>query len=322
MKMCQLLSHETLKNHEVHYHGAVEPHIEVLDNYKGRKGFFIKKFLIGEEFNMNRWRTTWDAIQKDVWDFVGRPIVMTPDLDHPRVHKQDDYRVGEIVEVGLDDKQRTAWEVAQIFSKKAQKLILEKKVKFGSPTVLKYSDETTDEVTMGDGRIETTLHRFVPAHDAIVGDPAYGEEVDNITAVCTGDGPACALKLLEVSASVGDDNTQQLTIVPFVKSTMKKHFKSETITDIVGYIKNADESKLDSCVERKIKILADENPSWDQDQVVAVAFDMCRESGNLDNLILDVLRPEIMKIREKVIAQKNLESEVEKLNDKLQVIKT
>jgi len=103
---------------------------------------------------------------------------------------------------------------------------------------------------------------------------------------------------------------------------MKKHFKSETIVDIVGYIKNADESKLDSCVERKIKILADENPKWDQDQVVAVAFDMCRESGSLDNLILDVLRPEIMKIREKVIAQKNLESEVEKLNDKLQVIKT
>ncbi len=322
MKMCQMIAHEALKNKLTHYHGAIEANIEFLDNYKGKKGTFIKKYLIGEEFNMNRWRTTWEAIKKDVWDFVGRPLVLTPKLEHPRVYEQEDYRVGEIIDVGLNETARTAWQVSHITDKKTVKMIKEKKIKFGSPTVLPYSDSTTDIVKLGDGRLETTLHRFIPAHDCLVGNPAYGKEVDNIPAVCDGDGPACALKLLEVSASyagdINDDNTTQLTIVPFVKKAINKHFKSETISEIVGYIQNADESKLDSCVERKIKILADEHPKWDQDQIVAVAFSYCREkSGDLEKSLLGSLAPDILSIRNKAKAEKKLAQEIKHLRRKL-----
>ena len=184
------------------------------------------------------------------------------------------------------------YQYSEITDPVAQQMILDEEIEFGSPTVVIYDEETRDEVDLGDGRVETTLHRFKPAQDALVGNPAYGKEVDNIPAVCTGDGPGCAMKLLSVSAAINDDNTTQLTIVPFVKKTINSRYSSEDLSIIVGKIHNAPEADLDSCVERKIKILHNEHPEWENDQIVAVAFSYCKESGmeaefcttDLDNL--------------------------------------
>lgn len=321
MKMCQLLARETLKNHEIHYHGAIdEPQIEFLDNYKGRKGTFLKKFLIDDTMNLNTWGVTWEAIKKDVWDFIGKPLVLTPKRNHPRVYEQEDYRIGEIIDLGLMELEHKVWQVSHILDKKAAELIRKQKVKYGSPTVLVYSPGTVEIRNENTAAQETILHRFIPAHDCIVGEPAYGKLVDYIPAICDGDGPACALKLLEVSASIGDDNTDQLTIVPFVKSTLKKHFKAETFAEIVGYIQNTHESNLDSCVERKIKILADEHPKWDNDQVVAVAFSYCREKKG--DIFLDIIKPEILQLREKIQNKIKLDNEIAQLGNKLKIIKT
>ena len=314
---------ETLKNHETHYHGAIEdPQLEFLENYAGKSGFFIKKFLINDKLNLNKWGVTWDAIQKDVYNFIGKPVVLTPKRDHPKVYEQETFKVGEIIDVGIDEMLHSAWQVSQITDKKAQKLIRQKKVKFGSPTVLVYSPETVEKKNIGTNIEETWLHRFIPAHDGLIGEPAYGRMIDFIPAICDGDGPACALKLSEVSADVNSDNTDQLTIVPFVKSTMKKKFKAETFNEIVGYIRQADESKLDSCVERKIKILADEHSEWDNDQIVAVAFSYCRKkSGELEAMILQGLTSDILTMRDKALSHKKLETEITSLTNKLQTIK-
>ena len=314
---------ETLKNHEIHYHGAIEdPQLEFLENYAGKSGFFIKKFLINDKLNLNKWGVTWDAIQKDVYNFIGKPVVLTPKRDHPKVYEQETFKVGEIIDVGIDELLHSAWQVSQITDKKAQKLIRQKKVKFGSPTVLVYSPETVEKKNIGTNIEETWLHRFIPAHDGLIAEPAYGRMIDFIPAICDGDGPACALKLSEVSADVNSDNTDQLTIVPFVKSTMKKKFKAETFNEIVGYIRQADESKLNSCVERKIKILAEEHPKWDNDQVVAVAFSYCRKkSGELEAMILQGLTSEILTMRDKALSHKKLETEITSLTNKLQTIK-
>ncbi len=323
MQLCHLLATETLKNKEIHYHGAIEDtKLEFLENYAGKSGVFIKKFLINDKLNLNKWGVTWDAIKKDVYNFIGRPLVLTPKRDHPKVYEQETYRVGEIIDVGLNELLHSAWQVSQITDKKAEKLIRQRKVKFGSPTVLVYSPETVEKKNMGTNIEETWLHRFIPAQDALIAEPAYGRMIDFIPAICDGDGPACALKLSEVSADVNSDNTDQLTIVPFVKSTMKKKFKAETFNEIVGYIRQADESKLGSCVERKIKILADEHPEWDNDQVVAVAFSYCRKkSGELEAMILQGLTSEILTMRDKALSHKKLETEITSLADKLQTFK-
>ena len=296
MSQCQLMASYVIKNKIHHYHGIVEieskDDLEILKKFQGKEGFFIKKFLISDKFNANRWRVTWDAILQDVKGFEGQPIVLTPDKDHPPVSIQDHFKVGEILKVEIDEMFHKVYQYSEITDPVAQQMILDEEIEFGSPTVVIYSEETRDEVDLGDGRVETTLHRFKPAQDALVGNPAYGKEVDNIPAVCTGDGPGCAMKLLSVSAAINDDNTTQLTIVPFVKKTINSRYSSEDLSIIVGKIHNAPEADLDSCVERKIKILRDEHPEWENDQIVAVAFSYCKESGmeaefcttDLDNL--------------------------------------
>jgi len=285
-----------IKNKIQHYHGAVQidskEDLEILKKFQGKEGFFIKKFLISDKFNANRWRVTWDAILQDVKGFEGQPIVLTPDKDHPPVAIQDDYKVGEILKVEIDEMFHKVYQYSEITDPTAQQMILDEEIEFGSPTVVIFDEATRAEVELGDGRIETTLHRFIAAQDALVGNPAYGKEVDNIPAVCTGDGPGCAMKLLSVSAAINDDNTNQLTIVPFVKKTVNSRYSSEDLAIIVGKIHNAPEADLDSCVERKIKILSDEHTDWDNDKIVAVAFSYCRESAmeaefcttDLDNL--------------------------------------
>ncbi len=293
---CQIMRAHTLENHIEHYHGAIDAKVEHLKNYQGREGTFIKKYLIGEEFNMNEWKVTWDAIIQDVWGFKGKPLVLTPDMDHPSYKEQDNFKVGEIIDVGIDELKRTAWQVSQITDPNVVEMIKNGEIKYGSPTVLTYSKNTTKKLRLGNGRIQTTLYRFIPAHDALVAEPAYGKMVDKIPAICDGTGIGCGLKLLEVSASVkkgeiNSDNMDQITIVPFVKKALKKHFKASTINEIVGYVKNADSSDLKSCVARKIKIIADENPNMKEDQIVAVAYSYCEKSKEAQ--IIDMLGEEI-----------------------------
>jgi hypothetical protein len=320
MKLCSYLANQTLLNHETHYHGAVQGEPEFLENYKNKKGYFIKKFLIGEEFNMNEWRVTWDAIKKDVWAFVGRPLVLTPDEDHPRVHEQDDFKVGEIIDVGIDELKRIAWQVSEV-SKEIYDRVRAKKLRFGSPTVLKYSDRFTDENKLGNGKLQTTLHRFIPAHDALVAEPAYGKQVDKIKAVCKGDGKGCALKLREVSASVNSDNVDQLTIVPFIRKALKKNFQAVTLKEMVEYSKRTRQGSTDeSCVSKKIGIIADEHPEWDHDKIIAVAYSYCKEkSADIETIILGDLTPEIFSMKEKMKKESNLQKrtlmEIAKLQD-------
>lgn len=308
---CKTAQH-IVENRITHFHGEVETKPVILKRYKGKEGVFIKKFLIGEEFNMNRWRVTWDAIKQDLESFLGKPLVLTPDRDHPRVSVQEEFRVGDIIDVGLDELKRTAWQVSQVTDPEAIALIRAEKVKWGSPTVLPFSKDTTERVNLGDGRIETTLHRFKGAQDALVGNPAYGKEVDFIPAICDGTGEGCALKLMEVSAAVNSDNIDQVTIVPFVTKSLKKHYKSETINDIVGYVKQADVSTLKDCVSRKIKIIADENPSMPNEQVVAVAYSYCRKKkeGEIEDLIAEDIGDTIFSIKDSIREELELKNEL------------
>ena len=334
LKPCQLLAKHTIDNKIIHYHAKLDDgtqDIEILEKYKGRTGFFMKKYLIGAEYNMNDWRTPWSAIKKDVWGFEGKPVVLTPARDHPSVAEQDDYAVGEIIEVGLDETKQIAWQVSQIFDKKAQKLIREKKVRYGSPTVMKYSDATTVETKLGNDHIQTTLNRFIPAHDALVEDPAYGKQVDYIPAVCDGSGVGCSLKLMEVSASVNSDNTDQLTIVPFVKKALTSNYKSKTLREMVQYSKrtrqgsssNDNNNNNESCISRKISILADEHQDWANDQIIATAYAYCKKgkSAEIEKMILTDLTPAILHIQKKISETKKLADVVEDLGNHLQKLK-
>ena len=272
-----------------HYHGAIEAKAEHLDNYKGKQGYFIKKFLISDKFNANRWRVTWEAILQDVKSFVGKPLVLTPDMDHPPTRIQDDYRVGTIIDVGLDEDLHTAWQVSEIHDKKVFEKIKSKEIRYGSPTV--QSPQSLVELrNRGTAAEETIMHRFRGMHDALVAEPAYGKIIDTIPAVCEGDGVGCATKLLEVQADINDNSIQQITIVPFVQRILKRRFKASTLASVVN---NANSD--DSCVSKKIRIIKSESPDMPDDQAVAIAISYCKE-GQYSARIEDTLLNDVSKI--------------------------
>ena len=199
-----------------HYHGAIETEPELLDNYKGRKGYFLKKFLINDKFNLNDWRVTWDGMKLDIRSFIGQPLTLTPKLDHPSVKKQEHYKVGTIIDVGLNEILHNAWQITQLKDKKTYELFRSKTIRYGSPTV--HSPKRFVEITdKGTPFQKTILHRFIGKHDATVEEPAYTKLVDKVVAVCEGDGPACGSKLLEVDAEVNDTAIDQITVPQFIK---------------------------------------------------------------------------------------------------------
>ena len=313
MRQCEYMAESVLRNKETHYHAAVTPSkLEQLSNYKGKEGFFIKKFLINDKFNVNKWKVTWEAILLDAKGFIGQPIVMTPSWDHPPSRIQEDYRIGEIIDIGLDEINHTVWQVSHITDENAIAMIREGKAKYGSATVLVKSMATTEIKYRGTPMEETILHRFTAAHDCMVQEPAYGKEVDKITAVCDGSGEGCGLKLLEVSAVVNGDNTDQITIVGFLKDSLKKNFKASTLNSIV---KSAMSGASDSCVSKKIKIIMDEDSTMSNDQAIAIAYSYCEKSSMEESMTKSIL-----SMKEEIQMHTKLTHEIENTQQKIEIL--
>jgi len=305
-----------------HYHGAIEnPDIEFLDNYKGLEGSFIKKFLISDKFNINKWRVTWESILLDVKGFIGQPLVLTPARDHPSVKNQENFKVGEIIDVIIDEMNHTVYQISHITKPGIAELIHEKKIRFGSPTVVVYSEATREIRNRGTASEEHVLHRFKAGHDALVAEPAYGKEVDKIKAICDGTGLGCAMKLSEVNASVkegalGDSSISQLTIVGFVRKALNKKFKPETLKAIVEHAQNS--NSKDSCISRKIKIITDEDPSRPHDQIIAMAYSYCEKSGSLEGALAGDVVDKILGEKQRIRDEMKVIQAVEILQDKLE----
>ncbi len=63
--------------------------IEILDEFKGEQGKFIKTFAFNTKRNKNGWRVIWDSIKKRISDFLDKPGIKFVkcegticDLDH------------------------------------------------------------------------------------------------------------------------------------------------------------------------------------------------------------------------------------------------
>ena len=241
---------------QLHFHGSIEAAMQTLTKYNNRKGMFIKKFLIDSSMNQNKWKVTRDAIKKDIKSFIGQPTVLTPDKNHPPTSIQDQYKVGTIIDVGIDESTGKAWQVTHVTDKRAQEMIKSKEIQFGSPTVI--SAKKDSEIrNRGTASEEYVLHRFKGMHDALVANPAYGKDTDYIPAYCEGEGTECGSKLLQVQADLSDSSTSEITIVPFVKHVIKKRFKACTlkkydVDKLASDIVNKNAGKLEAEMERNI----------------------------------------------------------------------
>ena len=128
---------------------------------------------------------------------------MTPDFGHPEAisgddlfQKQEKFRVGDIINVGIEDDSKKAWGIARITNKDAIETLKNGEVSFVSPSVV---FNQNDMMLSGGADVVT---KFEGAHVAAVKDPAYEMQKAQIKGKCNGSSITCNSQLAKVQASI------------------------------------------------------------------------------------------------------------------------
>lgn len=160
--------------------------------------FFVKAFLLDASVNQNNWGVTEQALARDISSFIGKPFVVTNELDHPREAEQEKYRRGTIIEAGVENGK--AFAVIEITDSETREQIKRGEVQFVSPSI---GVEPEDAHRYGDREIIT---RFAGYHLAGVKEPAFGVVKAQIKGQCTGTSVTCSRHLMQVQASLSSIN--------------------------------------------------------------------------------------------------------------------
>ena len=213
--------------------------------------FFIKDgvnyasfFLLNTEMNLKRWAVTAESLPKYLKSFKGKPFISEPELGHfgaddMPVHEvvamQEDFRVGDIVDVKLDEKTMTASAIVKFHKTKTAERIWNEiqngKAIYVSPAIAGYAVSTAE----GD-----VYHEWYGLHLARVGSPAYGVFHASLKRTCTGDERMCVNSLIASAMADSSDlkkNTSEL-------SSFKQNTKStKQMAEKIGGIKEDEKQK-------------------------------------------------------------------------------
>ena len=259
-------------------------HSDLLDNYKGREGKFIKGFLINDKRNKNGWRVDWNSILLYASDFINHPGIYfenfgTPDHTDGASYKenmanQELHRVVNIVDVMTDESTHTLNYVGEIIDEEFEKLWDAGKINMTSPAIFPIEMEKVGE--MPDGRPELDVFKWRALHNAYIEDPAF-EDAAATLGTCDGDGVACKVRLSAKSMSlIGNDNLAPLMEVPLIRKVLNSR---NTPCEIKAQVEAMIASEnIDDCVTTKVKIIRLDNPDMPADEVLATANAFCKSS--------------------------------------------
>ena len=177
-----------------------------LIKFENEDKLFIKFFLLDASVNLNTWGVTRQAMLKGLKSFIGKPFVLTPDYGHPNASNGDDllvqqekYRVGDIIEVGVESRSGKAWGLAEITDSNAKDILKNGDVNFVSPSIV-----FNDDANVADRDGNSIITEFEGAHVAGVAEPAYGIDKAEIKGKCIGSKESCDLTLQKVEAKISE----------------------------------------------------------------------------------------------------------------------
>jgi len=262
------------------YFAATE--FEVLDEFEGEKGFFIKSFLINNKLNLNDWEVTEEANRLDGPEFKGMPGIEFFNKgrrDHTvgrtyteALRLQSPHAKGIIRKVIGTETGEKLTQVSRIFDEemiaKIKKARKEGKKMFVSPAIFPRSIDDVEIIERPEGGHIHKVHRYLPLHYAFVDEPAYGNDAA-ITDVC--EGADCLIKLAKKAATdgIGQDEIDPLRTIPIIR--VSKCSKTGKIN--VSVAGDDELSKLVSeCLSNKLG--EGEEPT---DQELAICFSEARE---------------------------------------------
>lgn len=264
---------------------------EVKDQYKGRKGRFIKNFLLNDQRNKNGWRTTWESIKTYYEDFLNKPGTYfereADSPDHPdgetykkMMSNQENYRVVNIAGLELDETTHSLYSISEILDEALTEIDFEAlldsgKINFTSPGIWPVKADVVG--TMPDGRPELDVHEWKALHFSYINDPAFGENAAKTLGTCEGLGSQCMSRLAASTNLEGNDSLAPLQEVPLIRNKLNQIY---TPCELKAFHKELSaETSESTCVSNKLKIIIKESPEMEKDQQLAVAYAYCQKQG-------------------------------------------
>ena len=202
-----------------------------LIKFENEDKLFIKFFLLDATVNLNTWGVTRQAMLRGLKSFIGKPFVLTADYGHPNASSGDDlliqqekYRVGDIIDVGIDTKSDKAYGIAEITNSQAKDILKNGDVNFVSPSIV-----FNDSANVADRDGNSIITEFEGAHVAGVAEPAYGIDKAEIKGKCIGSKESCDLTLQKVEAKISECGNY-LRVKRIKKARNKKEAQDIDIT--------------------------------------------------------------------------------------------
>ena len=308
--------------------------IELLDEYFGKKGRFVKTFAINDKRNKNGWRATWEGIKKNIHTFLddgGRPGIeyvacdgTVCDLDHTdgttkeiSIDVQEDFRVTTLIDFTLNEDTHTAYFIHEVLSDETWEKLEKQLLKFVSPSLWPKEGGFDIIGTMPNGLPKLDVWEWDGLHTAFVNNPAFGDEA-RVTAMCEGEN--CHMKLLSAKQlkAETDDGLGPLRQIPIlIKHKGKLRFVSVD-KEIADRLNANHEKDIAINEETLLQIISEHEKTHSKN----TSFSACQCSGNqMDDTKQKELEATIKanedKIKELESALKSNEDEKKTLESKL-----
>lgn len=180
---------------------ASQKPITQFTNEKGK--LFVKAFLIDSSVNLNQWAVTEESISRNINTFIGKPLVLTKDFDHPGTDQdtyqhwlrfQEDFRVGTIIDIQPKHNPvsgTTAYHAIIEVTDAALKDSLQ------NNDIPHYVSPAIAQPIQTANVPAEAISEWTGIHLAIVDEPAYGVKKAAITETCGGDRKNCLLQLMK-----------------------------------------------------------------------------------------------------------------------------
>jgi hypothetical protein len=227
---------------------------------------FGKFFLINGQENLKGWRVTEASLPKFLKTFIGKPFISEPDLAHfgaddMPVHEvmqaQEEFRVGDIVDVTFDPKTTQAEAIVKFHNTPSGEKIWNEiqagKAIYVSPAVAGFSFDSPEG--------NPIFVEWYGLHLARVENPAYGVFHASLKKTCTGDEKHC-LDMLIASANI-HTTVESSSIISKTSSIVKMAEENIGSTKDSEKQKGVDSPSVEGGTDdtEEVKELRDENAS-------------------------------------------------------------
>ncbi len=252
----------------------------ILTEWNGREGKFVRTFGINDTRNSNEWRSTWDGILNNIKKSIGRPGIEFEKctdagcgLDHVEAEsleenyqKQKPFEVTNMIDYVVDEDTHTVDVIHEVHDDRFWDDLNSGKVKFVSPMIWPNNGGATSN---GTGRadlpiVDTWDYEWV--HMAFLEkNPAFGPNA-GVRTMC--EGKNCGVQLLSANSdATADPSTTTLTPLKEVPLLVKHKDNLHLVS-------------LSSSVQKIIKNKKDSGIKID-DSILSISHSECKEFTSL-----------------------------------------